>query len=282
LRPALVRNNPELRPYLSGPHFGFALKDAIDSAILAGRLVQPKALAGREKLWLVEQKPEVQTVAGAPVEPLDGPRDGSGPIPAKPSTPAAGPVHARSAEFRKRLTDLGIFCEKRERDILFEALTRVLLQSAHPISRLRRELPKVAAEVAQERGVSCTEFKRIVNFFLKLFLMSEVLVGKNGEVIRRNVGAEAATVASLKDSALDRAEEYMIEQILKKSDVKDREHWQLAHAIFRQFDQSVEIDGMLDRIATLISALGKHFILADDGTYEYTEGASANVVAMRA
>jgi hypothetical protein len=180
------------------------------------------------------------------------------------------------------LTDLGIFCEKRERDILFEALKRILGESATPISKLRRELPRVAEEIAKDRGVSCNDFKRVVNLFLKLLLMADVLLGPSGEVVRRGVSAEAATVASLDDSALDRVEQYMLEQILKKSDVKDREHWQLALAIFRQFDQSVEIDGMLDRVATLIAALGQRFILTDDGRYEYTEAVGAKVVPLRA
>lgn len=199
------------------------------------------------------------------------------------SRPTTAPVYARTAEFRKRLTDLGIFCEKRDRDILFEALARLLKQSPCPISRLRRELPIVAGEIAKERGLlDVPEFKRTVNFFLKLLLMSGVLLNQDNKVIRRNLEAEATSVARVDDSALDKAEQYLLEQIMKKSDVKDREHWQLALAIFRQFDQSVEIAGMLDRVASLIGSLKDRFVLTEDGTYECTDTAGSKVVAMRA
>jgi hypothetical protein len=76
-------------------------------------------------------------------------------------------------------------------------------------------------------------------------------------------------------------ESYLVEQILKKSDVKDREHWQLALAVFREFDSSVSIDDKLDRVASLISGLSDRVILTDDGTYEYT-GRLTGVRAIRA
>jgi hypothetical protein len=275
LRPALVRNNPTLAQF--GPMLGQVLKNAIDSGIDAGRLAQPQSPKGQERLYVVERRPEALETPAPTVR-----VDGADATTASASRASTAAVYGRSAEFRKRLTDQGLFCEKRERDILFEALSRILKQSPKPISKLRRELPKVAQDIANERGVSCADFKRVVNFFLKLLLMSGVLLSPSGEVVARNVRAEAAPVARVDDSALDRMEQYMLEQILKKSDVKDREHWQLAHAIFRQFDQSVEIDGMLDRVASLIAALGHRFILTDDGRYEYTEAVGANVVPLRA
>ena len=71
----------------------------------------------------------------------------------------------------------------------------------------------------------------------------------------RSVTAEAAQVRAVADDAVDTAEQYMLEQILRPSDVKDREHWDLAVTLFREFDQSVEMDDKLDRIAELISRL---------------------------
>jgi hypothetical protein len=148
------------------------------------------------------------------------------------------------------------------------------------IERDRRELPKLAGEIAKERLLpDVPEFKRTVNFFLKSLLMSDVLLNQDNKVIRRNLEAEAASVVRLDDSALDKAEQYLLEQIMKKSDVKDREHWQLALALFRQFDESIEIDGMLDRVASLVSSLKDRFVLTEDGTYECTGN---KVVAMRA
>lgn len=183
------------------------------------------------------------------------------------------------------MTDLGIFCEKRERDVLIEALDRILKESPRTISRLRRELPSMAEQVAIERG-TCpgSDFSRVVNFFLKLCLVARVLKRKDGSVIVRNSGADASEATELVDSPLDIAETYLLEQVLKKSDVKDREHWQLALALFREFDQSIPIDDKLDRIAALIDRLGNLVILTHDGTYEYTGNVPTptNVRAMRA
>ncbi len=100
------------------------------------------------------------------------------------------------------------------------------------------------AELAKQRNVCVqTSFPRIVNFFIKLLLLSGALEGRDGKVIERNVGAEASQVASLGQNATDRMESYLLEQILKKSDVKDREHWQLALALFRELDNSTRRGG---------------------------------------
>jgi hypothetical protein len=278
LRPGLVRRNPQLQQFLSNPLFGPALRNAVDSAILENRLAQPISRSGQERLWIIEQQPDPAPIPAQSVQPGFAASD----LSTATSRPNTAPVYARTAEFRKRLTDLGIFCEKRDRDILFEALARLLKESPSPISRLRRELPKIAVEIAKERQLpDVPEFKRTVNFFLKLLLMSGVLLNKDNKVIRRNLESEAASVARLDDSALDRAEQYLLEQIMKKSDVKDREHWQLALAIFRQFDASVEIDGMLDRVAFLLVSLKDRFVLTEDGTYECVDTAGSKVVAMR-
>jgi hypothetical protein len=76
-------------------------------------------------------------------------------------------------------------------------------------------------------------------------------------------------------------ESYLLEQILKRSDVKDREHWQLALALFREFDQSVPLDDKLDRIAVLIAGLKDCVALTNDGTYEYIEKTPTPLRALR-
>ena len=276
LRPNLARA-PRLERIISGPVFGFTLKEVIASAVKRGTLGQGRSIPGQEKLWVIERTSQI-------VPPAAPEARQEAVVSATVSTDKtqSDPVYARSAEFRKRLTDLGIFCEKRERDILLEALKRLLSGGPQPLSRLRRELPQVAHRIVVERSIDCkTEFKRIVNFFLKLMLVAGALVRSDGAIIRRDLGSEAAEVAGFVESTLDVIELYMLEQILRKSDVKDRESWQLALALFRQFDQSVEIDGMLDRVAVLTSKLVSRFILTDDGTYEFTEPIS-NIVKMRA
>jgi hypothetical protein len=151
-----------------------------------------------------------------------------------------------------------------------EALAEILKAGPQPISRLRRELPKAAAELAKQRNLCpATDFRRIVNFFIKLLLMSGALRGVDGKAIERNVGADASKAADLMEDATDLVESYLLEQILKRSDVKDREHWQLALALFREFDQSVPLDDKLDRIAVLIAGLADCIALTNDGTYDY-------------
>ena len=239
-----------------------------------GRFRQSCLSAGRERLWLetvpVEAPIQTATVAAA----------------ANENTPATknDPLFSRSAAFRKRLTEQGIFCEKRERDILLAALERTLHTGPSSISRLRRELPKTAVALAAERGTcATTDFSRVSNFFLKLCLVAGLLKRDDGTVIKRSAGADAAKAASPIENALDVAETYLLEQIMKKSDVQDREQWQLAHALFREFDQSTPLDDKLDRIAELIDRLGSLVILTDNGTYEYTETVpvTSNVRAMR-
>jgi hypothetical protein len=275
LRPALVKVFPDLNITSSNPFFGQSLKAALDAAVDRGRFGQSCVSPGRERLWLMEARPS---------EPL---ADNRGIVNQKEKTETknTSPTYARTAEFRKRLTDLGIFCEKRERDVLIEALGRILLEAPCTISRLRRELSKKAELIAREHG-ACdgVDFRRITNFFLKLCLVSKVLKRKDESPIVRNAGAEASEAASLVESPLDVLETYLLEQVLKKSDVKDREHWQLALALFREFDQSISIDDKLDRIATLIDRLGTLVVLTDDGTYDYTENVPVplNVRAVRA
>src|ERR1019366_4771227 len=110
--------------------------------------------------------------------------------------------------------------------------------------------PKRANQIAQQRGVcASTEFRRIANFFIKLLLLSEVLLGEDGKAIPRDAACDAASVTSLAEKADLVTETYLLEQILKKSDVEDHEHWQLAHVLFREFDTSSSIYDKLDRIA---------------------------------
>jgi hypothetical protein len=259
LRPALVRATPGFHGIEHHPLFGMHFKAALDSAIGSKTIGQECPSPGRERIWVVEA-----------VVPPVAPEDVATP-PENDQLEAKAPIYRRTAEFRKRVTDLGIFCEKRDRDVLTEALNQILGEGKPQLSRLRRELPKRASKVANERGVcASTEFRRIANFFIKLLLLSEVLIGEDDKPIPRDVGCDAATVARLAEKADLLTETYLLEQILKKSDVEDHEHWQLAHVLFREFDTDSSIDDKLDRIAVLLRGLNNRIILSDSGTYEYT------------
>lgn len=260
LRPELIRANPHLNSASQHPRFASTFKSALDNAITANMIGESRPQAGKELIWLIEAPTAIMK---PPVPSTIATQSQVAVIP----TP---PTYERSADFRNRLTALGIFCEKRERDVLMDALIELLKTGPQPISRLRRELPKRATELAQLRSVcSVTDFGRIVNFFIKLLLLSGALKNTAGDTILRNVGADASHVATLEEGAIDLIETYLLEQILKRSDVKDREHWQLALALFREFDQSVPLDDKLDRIAVLIAKLSDRIGLTDDGTYDY-------------
>jgi len=273
LRPALIRANPAFQPVASHPLFASAFKTALDNAIKSKVIGEDCPSPGKERIWVCEScAPPALAVTPHP----DGDAQNDQRV-------VSAPTFERSAQFRKRLTDLGIFCEKRERDIFMEALGQLLKNGPLKVSRLRRELPKAAKQLAERREVCLTtEFGRIVNFFLKLLLVSGALTREDGTLIKRNASAEAAAVAGVQKDAADIVESYLLEQILKKSDVKDREHWQLALALFREFDQPAPMDDKLDRIATLIDRLSDRVILTNDGFYEYTESVSTGIRAIRA
>ena len=231
LRPALVRATPEFQGIEHHPLFGIHFKMALDSAVGSKAIGQDCPSPGKERIWVIEAvaPPVVAEVVATPPE---------GALPE-----SKAPIYGRTAELRKRVTDLGIFCEKRDRDILTEALNEILGEGKPQLSRLRRELPKRANKIAKERGVcASTEFRRIANFFIKLLLLSEVLIGEDDKPIPRDVGCDAAIVARLAEKADLLTETYLLEQILKKSDVEDHEHWQLAHVLFREFDTDSSID----------------------------------------
>lgn len=259
LRPNLVRAAAELRPTSHHPQFQFLLRTALETAISNKLIGQDRSSPGNEKIWAIEPTGVVAHAQETPLPPKEHQAVGA----------LKAPTYQRTAEFRKRLTDLGIFCEKRERDILMEATSQLLKNGPLAISKLRRELPKVAKEMANERN-RCpgTDFNRIVGFFLKLLLVSGSLTNESG-TMKRDASAEATPAVALVANAIDVVEAYLVEQILKRSDVKDHEHWQLALTLFREFDQSASIDDKLDRIAVLIGRLKDRVILTDEGMYEY-------------
>jgi hypothetical protein len=276
LRPALVRDTRELQAASVLPAFAHSFKGVLDGAIKDGLIAQECLVPGKERIWIVES-PHV----------IAPPAVSSGPAPRHESVAAENiakaPTYERTAEFRRRLTALGIFCEKRERDVLMEGLAQILKTGPQPISRLRRELPKIAISIAESRNVcAAADFKRIANFFLKLLLVSGALTGEGNVRIERSARAESTAVNGLADDAMDIVESHLLEQILKKSDVKDREHWQLASALFREFDQSVSMDEKLDRVAALVGGLSNRVVLTDDGTYEYTGNVATPIRALRA
>jgi hypothetical protein len=272
LRPALNRAIPEIQATSSHPLFASSFKAALDSAIIDKVIDQECSAPGKERVWVAES-PAVPAAAEVNSKPLQ----------VAPVAPSTAPTYGRTAEFRKRLTILGIFCEKRDRDVLLEAIGRVLKGRPSLVARLRRELPKVAQQVALERNVCAkTDFTRIANFFLKLLIVSGALLREGGSAIERNASAESAAATGLVENASDVLDSYLLEQILKKSDVKDGEHWQLAHVLYREFDPSSPIDDKLDRIAVLIGGLSNRVDLSDNGTYEYTGGTPASVRRIRA
>lgn len=274
LRPALTRTAVELRTASLHPYFGSLFKRALDTAISSKLIGEERWNPGKERIWAIESDcvPATTPSVASPVPNVTEPAQGF-PVPSGDHAATknmTAPTYERSAQFRKRLTDLGIFCEKRERDILMQATEQLLKIGPMSLSKLRRELPKAANQIASERNLCLgTEFRRIANFFLKLLLVSGALTSDGG-TIRRDASAEGTTATGLVEEARNVVESYLVEQILKKSDVRDREHWQLALAVFREFDTSASIDDKLDRIASLIGGLSDRVVLTDDGTYEYT------------
>jgi hypothetical protein len=273
LRPALVKAIPDLRPIAKHPLFGSNFKTALDVAIDSKVIREERLSPGKERIWVDE--PAVVTEAKATVE-------FTAEVEPAPAL-ATPPTFCRTAQFRKRLTDLGIYCEKRDRDVLMDALKDILASGGIMISRLRRELPKKARQLADQRAVCTkTDFKRIANFFIKLMLMTGVITREDGKPVQRDAGADGTTVTGLVGNATIVAETYLLEQILKANDVEDREQWQLAHVLFREFDTSVSLDDKLDQVALMIRDLSSRVVLSENGKYEYTGNHPTGIRPIRA
>ena len=82
------------------------------------------------------------------------------------------------------------------------------------------------------------------------------------------IASEAIEVKALQPDFRDRTESFLLGFIIRElGDVSTRDHTALAHALFRQFDTSVSVEEMEDRVAILLARLAHTVALTTHGTY---------------
>jgi hypothetical protein len=174
---------------------------------------------------------------------------------------------SRSGQMVNCLRQELLYSEKRARDTLFAAIERLLAQrpDAMIVTRLIRDASELAQQEARLVGYDFTHWSTAAKAVVKALLCSESLLAPNGDPIRFDVTAHAASVRSLRDDYLDRTEAFLLEVLLRRiGDVTLRDHTALAHALFRQFDPNVSMHELEDRVAILAARLADRVVLQGD------------------
>ena len=169
----------------------------------------------------------------------------------------------RSGQMVGCLRESMLYSEKRARDMLFTAVEQILSgRSAPPIlSRLARE-SAAGARRAARAGYEFTNWENASKAVINAMLHAGVLLTANA------APAQATPIASLKENHRDRTETYLLEFLIARlGDVSIRDHKALAHALFRQFDPSISMEDLEDRVVLLLATLAGRVSLREDGMY---------------
>jgi hypothetical protein len=171
-------------------------------------------------------------------------------------------VHSLRREF--------VYSEKRARDILFQEIEAILREGRPPmtVSRLTREAAARARKRARQAGYEFSNWDTACKATINAMLAAGALLSHEGRPIPLSVAAQAADVAGLAGDYVDITEAYLLEVLIRRlGDVTARDHTALAHALFRQFDPSVPIEDLEDRVVMLLATLSNRVVLAEGGTY---------------
>lgn len=180
---------------------------------------------------------------------------------------------ARSLQMINCLRDQFIYSEKRARDILFRSVEEILEGSGAGarrliLSRLTREAANNARREAQRLGFEFSNWDTAGRAVINAMLASGVLLTDKGAPIRAGIAALGTAIAALKEGYRDSTEAYLLEFLIRNlGDVSARDHRALAHALFRQFDRSIPMEDLEDRVAILLASLDGRVTLRDNGTY---------------
>jgi hypothetical protein len=93
---------------------------------------------------------------------------------------------------------------------------------------------------------------------------AEVLLTPDGRPIRSDITAQATPVAVVRDEFEDLTEAFLLERLIQRLDVTTRDHRALAHVLFRQFDRSVPLADLEDRVVMLLARLADRVELQGD------------------
>jgi hypothetical protein len=180
--------------------------------------------------------------------------------------------HRRSSRSRQMIHVLRqefVYSEKRARDTLFDEIENVLRRvGPMMLSRLTREAALGARDRRNEIAFKLFNWSTAAQATTNAMLAAGAFLARNGEPILRTVAAQATDVAELISEYRDMTEAYLVETLIRRlGDVTARDHIAMAHALFRQFDPSVSMEAMEDRVAWLLARLAKRVAIEDMGRY---------------
>jgi hypothetical protein len=187
----------------------------------------------------------------------------------KTGEPRSG-SRSRSREMVEVLRKEFLYSEKRARDILFGMIQGMVGGSASllTVSRLTREATLRSRQHAQDIGYQVPNWNTAAKATVNAMLGAGAMLSRDGRPIRLSVAAPATEVAGLADHFEDLTEAYLLEiVIVKLGNVTTRDHNALAHALFRQFDETVPLEELIDRVVTLLAGLSDRLTLTESGGY---------------
>jgi hypothetical protein len=186
------------------------------------------------------------------------------------------PNSARSLQMINCLRDCFIYSEKRARDLVFHSLEDILRGGGTRtkrliLSKLVREAANNARREAQRIGFEFSNWETASRAAINAMLAAGVLLADDGRPIPAGIAALGTAIAGLKEGYRDLTEAYLIEFLIRNlGDVSTRDHRALAHALFRQFDRSIPLEDLEDRVAILLATLDGRVTLRENGTYSVT------------
>jgi hypothetical protein len=177
------------------------------------------------------------------------------------------------------LRDCFIYSEKRARDIVFHCLEEILRGSGAGakrliLSRLMREAANNARREAQRIGFEFSNWETASKAVINAMLAAGVLQTHNDAPIPAGIAALGTAIAGLKEGYRDITEAYLLEFLIRSlGNVSTRDHKALAHALFRQFDRSIPMEDLEDRVAILLATLDGRVTLRENGAYSVLDDA---------
>jgi len=165
---------------------------------------------------------------------------------------------SRSREMADCLRRELLYSEKRPRDTVFRTIEQILAEQDRTgehrtLLRLTRDAVSRAAQDASSAPVRWDVTGKTV---VKAMVGAGVLLTPKGEPVPMGIVAPATPVATVRDQFEDITEAFLLETLIRRlTDVTIHDHRALAHALFRQFDRSVPLDDLEDRVVVLLARL---------------------------
>ena len=180
--------------------------------------------------------------------------------------PSSSPKFARSGQMVDSLRKEWLYSEKRPRDVLFDAIEQVIAERPPMmVSQLAREAVRLARQLSSESGFEFENWDAVAKAVVKTLLMAGALETPGGDVIPFDITAQASVVGALRAGYRDLAEAFLLEFLIRRlGDVTTKDHTALAHALFRQFDASIRLEDLEDRVVVLLARLAEKVVLSND------------------